>query len=169
MKKIIFLYLFLVLAVIALAVVKFTGIVSLFPGNSKSKPEAIINSAVFKIEIAKEAAAKEKGLSKRKSLDKDSGLLFIFDQKAKHQFWMKDMLFPIDIIYIAKTSTDSITTGTIVDIVENAKIPAKDTPPSSLEIYQPQKDADLVLEINAGLAKEKGIKIGDTVTLKEVK
>lgn len=169
MKKIIFLYLFLVLAVIALAVVKFTGVVSLFPGNSNSKSEATVNNTVFKIELAKEAAAKEKGLSKRKSLDQDSGLLFVFDQKAKHQFWMKDMLFPIDIIYIEKTSTDSISAGTIVDIVENAKIPAKDAPPSSLEIYQPQKDADLVLEINAGLSKEKGIKIGDTITFKEVK
>ncbi len=53
--------------------------------------------------------------------------------------------------------------------MENAKIPAKDAPPSSLEIYQPQKDADLVLEINAGLSKAKGIKIGDTITFKEVK
>jgi len=169
MKKILFLYLFLVIVVIGLAVIKFTGVSSLIPSFSKSDARTSIKESVFKTEIARSEKEKEIGLSKRKSLDKDTGLLFVFDKKDKHAFWMKDMLFPIDIVYIEKTSSDSITNGVIVDIIENVQAPEKGTPPSSLEIYTPQKEADLVLEINAGISKEKGLAIGDPVTFENVK
>lgn len=169
MKKIIFLYLFLVLVVIGLAVIKFTGVTSLLPGFSKSEAQTIIKDTTFETEVAKDDAAKQKGLSKRKSLKKDAGLLFIFDKKGRHAFWMKDMLFPIDIIFIEKKISDSISEGTIVYIAENVKAPSKDATPSTLEIYSPNKDADLVFEVNAGISKDKGFKVGDQVRFENIK
>lgn len=170
MKKILFLYLFLVVIVIGLAIVKFTGIGSILPGGgNNSDATTTIGEVSFKTEIARDEEDKQKGLSKRDSLDRDHALLFVFDKKAKHSFWMKDMRFPIDIIFIDKTSPDSITEGVIVDIVEDAKSPSEDTPPSALELYSPDKDADLVLEVNAGISKEKAFKVGDKVTFENVK
>lgn len=170
MKKIILLYIFLVVVVIGLAVVKFTGVMNLFPqGSSSSKAEAIIKNSTIKLAVAKTDQEKQKGLSGRKKLDPDQGMLFIFDQKGRHQFWMKDMQFGIDIIFLEKKSNDGITAGTVVDIIENAKAPAKDAPPSALEIYEPQKEADLVLEVNEGFSKNNELHIGDTISFKGVK
>lgn len=163
MKKILFLYLFLVVIVIGLAVIKFTGISAILPGGGKADATTTIHDVSFKTEVARSEEDKQKGLSGRKSLDSNQALLFIFDKKAKHSFWMKGMQFPIDIIFIEKTSSDSITEGVIVDIVPEAKAPSENTPPSALEIFSPEKDADLVLEINSGISREKGFKVGDKV------
>lgn len=168
MKKILVLYIFLVIIVIGLAVVKFTGISEILPGGGNNSATTVINNNSFKTEVAKDEESKQKGLSKRDSLDQDQALLFVFDTKAKHSFWMYDMRFPIDIIFIEKTSPDSISEGVIVDIIEDAKVPAENTPRSALEIYTPEKEADLVLEINSGISKEKEFKVGDTVIFENV-
>lgn len=62
-----------------------------------------IGEGVFvKIEIAKTKEDRIRGLSGKKQLDVDSGMLFIFDKPNIYKFWMKDMNFPIDIIWIDK-------------------------------------------------------------------
>lgn len=159
MKKLIIVYIALIIAVVLLAVFKFGGAVTLpsipfLGGGSK----VIVNNQTFKVDLAKSEKDKIKGLSGRKSHAQDKGMLFLFDSKDKYGFWMKDMQFPIDIIWLDDNK--------VVYIVKNAPS-AGQTP--NLTIYRPDKPANRVLEINAGLSDKYNITEGTTVTYKSVK
>jgi hypothetical protein len=67
---------------------------------------------------------------------------------------MKDMKFPIDIIWISGDE--------VVGIDENAE-PEPGKPLSDLKIYYPPREIDSVLEVNAGTAEKYNLKVGDTV------
>lgn len=107
------------------------------------------------LEIADSENEQRKGLSERDSLPKDKGMFFKFSQAATHTFWMKDMRFPIDIIFINGDK--------IVTIYENVQ-PETDKA-ENLSLYTPTEPANKVIELNAGLAKEFGLKTGDTINL----
>jgi uncharacterized membrane protein (UPF0127 family) len=81
--------------------------------------------------------AHERGLSGRASLAEGSGLLFVFDRADTYQFWMPDMHFAIDIIWIGEDKR-------IVDISEGV------TPESYPTLFRPRLPARYVLEVNAG-------------------
>jgi len=93
-----------------------------------------------------------RGLGGRESLPDDSGMLFVFPDSGRHAFWMKDMLIPIDIIWISDE-------GRVVDI-QTAQ-PEPGVPDPQLKRYYPNSEAKHVLEVRAGLAAEKGVKVGD--------
>jgi hypothetical protein len=112
-----------------------------------------IGGQKFQVEIMKSAAELEKGLSGRASLDADKGMLFVFSKADRYVFWMKDMRFPIDILWIND--------GKIADIKHNAPVPASE----NLDKYLPDAPADYVLEINAGLSEKYGFRPGDAVKL----
>lgn len=109
------------------------------------------------VDIANTEEKRTRGLSYRKSLDEDRGMLFQFDQEAPHTFWMKDMHFPIDIIWIVR--------GKVVGIEENVPSPDPATPLNELPTYSPPEPVDTVLETNAGWAKEQSVAIGDSFSL----
>jgi hypothetical protein len=83
-------------------------------------------------------------------------MYFIFDKPGNYGFWMKDMKFPIDIIWISGDE--------VVGIDENAE-PEPGEPLSDLKIYYPPREIDRVLEVNAGAAEKYNLKVGDTVTV----
>lgn len=58
------------------------------------------NDKEYEVEEAKTKEEKAKGLSERKSLAEDSGMIFYFDEPETVSFWMKDTLIPLDIIFI---------------------------------------------------------------------
>ncbi|MEM0441006.1 MAG: DUF192 domain-containing protein [Candidatus Caldarchaeum sp.] len=105
------------------------------------------------VEVAEDDVEKARGLSGRESLPPDWGMLFIFDRPGMYSFWMYEMRFPIDIIWINETFH-------IVFMVENAPpcLPSDVCVP-----YAPNAQAKYVLEINAGLVERYGIKVGDRV------
>ncbi|MFH1193492.1 MAG: DUF192 domain-containing protein [bacterium] len=107
----------------------------------------------FKVEVVKKDWEMEKGLSGRTGLKDNAGMLFVFPNADFQIFWMKDMKFSIDIIWINE--------GKIVDIKERAVVPVT----QYIESYRPSEIAKYVLEINAGLAEKYGFKIGDKVKL----
>ncbi len=111
-----------------------------------------INGAKIEVELADTSAKRMKGLSGRQSLAPDKGLLFLFNRPGIYSFWMKDMNFPIDIIWIGPDYR-------IVDITYNL------TPDTFPKSFRPQMPAKFVLEVNAGFARERGIKIGDKIEL----
>lgn len=111
-----------------------------------------IGEKSIQAEIADTDKERSKGLSGKDSLDEGSGMIFVFDNAKKHPFWMKDMNFSIDIIWINN--------GRVVDIKRNAK-PEKGS--NYLTIYKPDKPAKLALEVPAGYVRENNIKEGDTV------
>ena len=112
-----------------------------------------IKDQTFTITIVKTEAERQKGLSGRASLPLDEGMLFLFDKPDSYAIWMKNMKFPIDIIFIRDDK--------IVTITENAKPATTGEPP----IYQPSQPSDKILEINAGLSKKNNFKPGDTVKI----
>lgn len=160
MKKIIIVYIILIVAVLALAF--FRGRFFNFFGkknsvNSSSRAStatAVINGKTFNLMLAKSEQEQTTGLSGRASLNANSGMLFIFNTPGQYKFWMKDMKFPLDIIFINENK--------VVDIAENAPIPTT-TNLNQLPRYQPKEAANKVLEINAGLSKKYNIKTGDTI------
>ena len=107
-----------------------------------------IGEAELSVEIASSFREKERGLSNRDNLNQDRGLLFIFDKEDFYYIWMKDMKFPIDIVWIDGW-------GRVIEI-KSAVAPS--TYPKS---FTSQKPAYYVLEVNAGWATENDIKIGD--------
>ena len=124
----------------------------------KKSPTAKINNHEFKLQIAKTAIEKEIGLSKYKNLVKDEGMLFTFEKPDYYSFWMKQMKFPIDIIYIKD--------GKIVTIYKNVSPPKKAA--EGLLIYKPKIPSSMVLEINAGLSSKYNLKEGDRVNLDNI-
>jgi uncharacterized protein len=117
-------------------------------GLSLKQPKAMVQDHSFNLLLAKNDKEKQIGLSSRKSLPENQGMLFKFSKADYYSFWMKDMKFPIDIIFIKN--------GKIIAIYNKIQPPTVSN--KSLAVYQPQEPADTVLEINAGLSEKYGFK-----------
>lgn len=115
-----------------------------------------INNHTFKVEAATTPEKQQQGLSGRTSLPQDQGMLFVFEKSDYQNFWMKNMKFPIDIIFI----NDDL----VISVVANAQPPKTDT--ENPQIIKSSGVANRVLEINAGLAEKYDIKEGDKVEIK---
>lgn len=113
-----------------------------------------INEEVLHVDIVADALSRARGLSGRENLCENCGMVFVFGQESKHNFWMKDMNFPLDILYIQKDE--------IVEIFEN--VPILDDMGEIKEIFPNQK-ADKVLELNAGWCTAHGVEVGDRIEL----
>lgn len=109
-----------------------------------------LGSWTLNVEIADTPEKQEKGLSGRDSLDENAGMLFVFQDNAPG-FWMKDMKFPLDFIWINAG-------GEIVEILPNID------PSTYPQVYEPLEPVKYVLEVNAGAAEANGLAVGDTLT-----
>ena len=125
------------------------------PSAPIAKYTLTIDGATFHVDLATTPAEQEQGLGGRASLAPDSGMLFEFDIPASYPFWMKDMQFPLDFIWIDAT-------GHIAGVTENVdpQIGASD---SELKLYTPPVPVTKILEVNAGTVKLIGAKVGDPV------
>jgi uncharacterized membrane protein (UPF0127 family) len=116
-----------------------------------------IDAATFSVEIASTSVEQTRGLSYRASLGENDGMLFLFSTGTIQTFWMKDMNFPLDMIWIS---------GNIVDgFTQNIPAPAPGTPLWELPIYASPDHTDKVLEVNAGTVAKYQIKVGDSVII----
>lgn len=158
MKKVLLLYGLLVVALVAFFLMR-GGNFPKFGFNSS--PTAKINNKTYKLIPAKTDAEKIKGLSGRDSLAKDTGMLFVFSDKGIYPFWMKNMKFPIDIIFINDNK--------IVDLFENAQVPTLGQTDADLKRYKSSENANYVLELNAHEITMQKMKKGDNVELKNIK
>jgi len=103
------------------------------------------------LEIAATPAERERGLMYRSSLADGRGMLFVFERDEDHEFWMKNTLIPLDMLFIAAD-------GRVAGIHASA------TPLStvSIAVGQPSR---YVLEVPGGYAQRRGIEPGDRVEL----
>lgn len=97
-------------------------------------------------EIADTMYKQALGLMNRENLDENKGMLFIFNDEKVREFWMKNTLISLDMIFLDKNFK-------IVSIVENAQ-PCKTI---DCEIYSSLYPAKYVIEINGGLSKKYNI------------
>ncbi len=123
-------------------------ILSFSPLQAQTR-QACIRGVCVQIEVVDSPEARSQGLMFRDKLDDKQGMFFIFEENGKHNFWMKNMKLPLDIIWI---SQDKV----IVDIRKN--VPACQNECLS---YAPQVNAKYVLEVNAGFIEKNKIEIGD--------
>lgn len=125
-----------------------------------------IGGEVFRVEIAATDEPRRHGLSGRDSLPPSRGMLFTYLTPFRYGFWMKDMHFPIDIIWLRSGTNPR--TAVVVDIAPNVKPPSSELPDyrvTQLPVYYPRDVADIVLELPAGTARRLGLKIGDETKL----
>lgn len=106
-----------------------------------------IGNAQVAVEVRDTEAGRSQGLSGREKLAEDEGMLFVFDQPGIYGFWMKEMKFPLDFIWIK----DNL----VMEVTENVGVDRTD--------IRPKEAVDKVLEVNSGWAGKQGIKIGDAV------
>ena len=115
------------------------------------------NNQFISVALARTPAEHEQGLSGCSSLKLGQGMYFIFPIKTDAIFWMKDMLMPIDIIWLADHQ--------VVGVTPNVPPPAN--PAASLPTYQAPAPVNGVLEVGAGHAKLLNIKPGTTLKLND--
>lgn len=161
MKKVIIFYILLVIIIAVFLIARGSNLFNFNFFSSNTKGTAAINGKIYKLLLAKTDEERQKGLSGRNNLANDTGMLFTFPKKDKYAFWMKDMKFPIDIIYIDGDK--------VIDVFENVPAPVKDQQPSTLPVYRPAAPANYVLELNAKEVTAAKIKKGDKVILKDIK
>ncbi len=113
-----------------------------------------VNNQVFKVLVANSEKHWQKGLGGRKDLGKYDGMLFVFPNQAQHIFVMRDMKFPLDIIWFNK--------GTVVDKAQNLPIEPGVTEEELVQ-YPARDISDRVLEISAGSALKYNLNIGDNL------
>lgn len=111
-----------------------------------------IKDIVIFVDVAEDNVARAQGLSGRKSLKDDQGMLFIFETLGIYKFWMKDMNFPIDIIWFDGNQK-------IVHIEKNV------LPESYPKLFGPDEETKYVLEVVSGFSVKNDLKVGDTFRL----
>jgi len=108
-----------------------------------------VGSHPLKVEVAAGEAQLEQGLMYRKSLGREEGMLFVFDEPGYHAMWMKNTLIPLSVAFIDKD-------GVILNIL--------DMEPQTLDSHMAAGPAAYAIETNKGWFDAKKIKAGDKVT-----
>ncbi|PIR46855.1 MAG: hypothetical protein COV07_02210 [Candidatus Vogelbacteria bacterium CG10_big_fil_rev_8_21_14_0_10_45_14] len=124
----------------------------LIVGNVVKLPTILIGESAVYVEVASKPEEIEKGLSRRTGLPADHGMLFEMGKPDKYRFWMKNMRFPLDIVWIEG--------GKVVSIDRNVQ---NDFDTAGAKFYSPSSPASYVLEVNAGFTDSHGINDGDAV------
>ncbi len=120
-----------------------------------SKPDLTIADTLVKVDIADNPLSRARGLSARKSLDPNTGMLFKFSSPQVQTFWMNGMLFSLDFVWINN--------GKVVNLDQNILPPDKTNGrPIVLTSGAP---VDWVLEVPAGFISTHSVKLGDQVVL----
>ncbi len=114
-----------------------------------------IGGQTVKVRLASTQEELKKGLAGTKHLDWDQGMLFLFPVASQYQFWMKDMVIPLDIVWIRGT--------TITQITADVPAPKDLLHQDNLPLYASSELVDTVLELPAGFAERYHVKVGDTV------
>ena len=106
------------------------------------------------VDLAINDTERQKGLGEREHLDDGRGMLFVFPNPEKFQFWMKDMQFPLDFIWIK----DNV----VIDLTKNVPIYTDGV----YTRLQPSEPVNKILEVNAGFIDKNQIQIGDPIVIR---
>jgi uncharacterized membrane protein (UPF0127 family) len=144
-----FLIIILVVLLLFLIILMFNFVL-----NKKAikKTKISLNKCSFLVETVDDNGSRYKGLSFRNKLKEDEGMLFLFENKEIRTFVMRDMNFPIDIIFISDNE--------IVNFFENCEPEKK----NNLSLYKSSNPVNFVLEVSRGMIDKCKIKEGDVVT-----
>ena len=119
--------------------------------KSVQTASAQIGGQQFSLEVANTDSAREKGLSERDGLAKNTGMLFVFDTPGDWRMWMVQMRFPIDIAWLDENKK-------IVHIKYNA------TPAEYPEVYKADVPTKYVIEVPSGTFTSLNVQEGDSIS-----
>ena len=139
-----------VLAVLIIVAIAFFGFSRVQPAALSDLREIQLDGQSIHVSIADTEASRQLGLGGRDGLAPNEGMLFIFPADGIFSFWMKDMKFAIDIIWLDENMK-------VTYIKKNAE------PSSYPETYYSGDEAKYVLEVNAGFSDINNLKAGDGV------
>lgn len=115
-----------------------------------------IGGETFKVLVANTLQHQIEGLSNKKDMGAYGGMLFVFSDSGQHAMVMRDMNFPLDIIWLNGNK--------IVEIAPNLQ-PEPGRTDAQLTPFFSSQPSNMVLELPAGFMERTGIKIGDTVEI----
>ena len=107
----------------------------------------------FRVQVAADSAAQERGLMYRRHMAADAGMIFPFPQPEMVIFWMKNTYIPLDLIFVRAD-------GTVSSV-------AVDAVPMSTKAIPSNEPVSAVIELNAGRVRAFGIAPGDRVLARE--
>lgn len=137
----------LVLGIAIVTAFVFFGTQRVLAPIRESYPDSVVVAEkTYVLEIAATKEEQTLGLGGRDSLCDTCAMLFLFREPARHGFWMKDMRFPLDIVWLL---------GERVVHIEHH------VPYDSMAVYYPESEANQVLEFNAGALE--GVRVGDSM------
>lgn len=120
--------------------------------------QATISGRIIQLEVAKTPQEQEVGLMGRTSLGDDRGMLFVFSPARPTQFWMKNTLINLDMVFLNK--------GVVKSIAVNVPPCTADPCPT----YGSTRDTiDQVIELRGGRSADLGLKVGDRVSVQFLK
>ncbi len=106
------------------------------------------------VDIADTDALREKGLSGRNTLKEGTGMLFVFETADRYGIWMKDMKFPIDIIWIDEA-------------MHIVSIETKVAPSTYPAVFKPTVASTYVLELPSGFSSAHNLMVGGKIRIIE--
>jgi len=151
------------LVILALFTLLAVLLVALVSDSGKSKSANLRISCgnmekTFRVELAENMFSRSGGLSNRENICKDDvcGMLFVFEKSGNHGIWMKDMNFPLDVVFIDEN-------GTIIEFASMEPCEkARECP-----TYVPKSPSKYVLEMQKGFVEECNIDIGEKIFIEK--
>ena len=147
-------------SMMAVGVVCVAALILFYPTRQglSDKDSVVISfeKGVISAEIASSTLKKYQGLSGRETLQKDTGMLFVFLQPSYLSFVMRDMKFNLDFVWIDN--------NVVVDISKNISAPQNGEAPIHIK---PTNPASMVLEVNAGTIERLDIKVGEKISIQK--
>lgn len=107
----------------------------------------VIAGNTIRVTLATTSQARAQGLSGAAPLAPNTGMLFVFPREGKYSFWMKDMQYPLDILWIDESGI----------VVHSRESVSPDTYPAT---FSSQDPARFVLELPAGYVRKYGVRVG---------
>jgi uncharacterized membrane protein (UPF0127 family) len=152
MNRLITIFLLIILG----GIITYFGYIFIYKINiSDNQIKVVINQKEYILSIAKTDEERSRGLAKFDTIKENEGMLFIFDVPGRYSFYMKDMKFNIDIIFLDQNKI-------VVDLYKNVKFQDYKNP-YDYEAYKPNFNSKYTIELKEGEVEKNGIKIGDYI------
>lgn len=141
-------------AIVIILIIIFFLAILFFYIDKAEQGRVCIKTSCFSVEIAETPEELSRGLMFRQHLDADKGMLFVFEKEGIYPLWMKNMIIPLDIIWIDKNRR-------IISIKNDLQPCGIENCPN-IAVYEPIK---YILEINAGISEKFNFSVGDEVNI----